>query len=250
MLGLVASLAFGELPAAASAIAKSAGLRAASPDSFPSAACSSYTGNAEFVCWVYEDLLGRTPDAPGLNYWLSELSAGTTRTQVAYSVITSTESLTDYIEGDYEAFLGRAADAGGLSMWLQAFESGQTAEQIDAGILGSAEFYYKSGSTNSGFISALYEQLLSRSPDSAGESTWNAVLSNGVSRSQVANDIDTSPEEWTDDVQFNYQDFLGRAADQAGLVGWVHALETGTTQQQVIAAMLGSQEFFNDATAS
>lgn len=211
-----------------------------------SSACSSYTGNAAFVCAVYEDILFRAPDSGGLDSWTSQLASGTTRTQVAYGIVDSTESLTDYIDGDYLFFLGRQADPGGLDTWLAAFRAGASVEQVDAGVIGSAEFFSDSGSTNSGFLNAVYEDLLGRPIDSSGSSTWSSALADGASRTQVAYAIDTSNEEYTDDVQSYYQEFLDRSADPAGLSFWVGALESGATDQQVIAAILGSQEFYDD----
>ena len=128
--------------------------------------------------------------------------------------------------------------------------SGATDEQVDSGILGSPEFFTDSGSTNGGFVSAVYEDVLSRSADSAGLSTWSSALSSGTSRTAVAYDIDTSTESRTDTVQFLYQYFLNRPADQAGLSGWVAALSTGTTDEQVIAGIVGSPEFYNDVTGT
>jgi len=226
----------------ASATATSSG-----PAPTPSS-CSGYSGNAAFVCALYEDILGRGPDSAGLTIWVAALSSGTSTTQVAYDIATSTEYRTDYIEADYQAFLGRVTDPGGTSTWLSAFDSGATDEQVDSGIFGSPEFFTDAGSTNSGFINAVYQDLLGRPADSGGLVTWNAGLSNGMSRTQVAYDIDTSNESRTDTVQFFYQLLLNRPADPGGLSTWVGDLNSGATDEQVLAGIAGSQEFYNDAT--
>lgn len=216
----------------------------------PSSSCSGATGNAAFICALYQDILGRVADQAGLLSWQAAMSSGASPTQIAYGMATSTEYQTDFIEADYEAFLGRAADPGGLSTWHSAFNLGATDEQVDAGILGSAEFFSDAGGVNSGFINSVYQDLLGRPADSTGLATWNQALADGLSRTQVAFYIDTSNESRTDTVQFFYQTLLNRPADPGGLSTWVGALDSGATDEQVLAAIAGSPEFYSDATSA
>jgi hypothetical protein len=220
-----------------------------SPSNVVSATATS-SGSAAFVCALYEDLLGRVPEPGGLSFWQSALSSGMSTTQVAWDIATSNEYRTDYIKADYEALLGRAADPGGLYTWLAAFNSGASDEQISAGIVGSAEFFSDAGSTNSGFIDAVYQDLLGRAADPGGLWTWDSDLSSGLSRTQIAYDIDTSNESRTDTVQSFYKLLLNRPADPGGLWTWVAALNSGATDEQVLAGIAGSQEFYSDATGA
>jgi len=228
----------------------SASAACGSPPPPSAATCSSYSGNGAFVCALYVDILGRAPDSGGLNSWVGALNSGTSRTQVAYAIANSNEYRTDFIQTDYQIFLNRSADAGGMSTWLAAFSSGATDEQVDAGILGSDEFFTDSGSTNNGYINAVYQYLLGRSADSGGISTWTSALNSGIPRTQVAYAIDASNESRTDLIQFFYQLLLNRPADPGGLSTWVGALNSGATDEQVLAAIAGSQEFYNDATGA
>jgi len=202
------------------------------------------------VCAVYEDILGRAPDSAGLNSWTTQLSTGVSRTQVAFGIVDSAESLIDYIQGDYGFFLNRPADPAGLNFWLSTFQAGGSAEQVDAGILGSPEFFSDSGSTNGSWLNAVYMDLLGRPIDSSGTASWTSALSSGASLTQVAYAIDTSNEEYNHNVLFYYEQFLNRATDPGGLATWVGAFQSGATDQQVIAGILGSQEFYQDATGS
>jgi len=215
----------------------------------PSGTCSSYPTTAAYVCALYVDLLGRAPDPGGLNIFVGQLASGASPLQVAEDVVNSPEYRADYIENDYEAFLGRSVDPGGLSTWLSAFQVGATDEQIDAAILGSNEFFTDAGGTNSGFIDAVYQDLLGRAPDPSGFSTFSSQLASGVSRTQVALEIDNSTESRTDTVQGFYESLLGRPADPGGLYQWVNLLNSGATDEQVLAAIASSQEFINDALA-
>jgi subtilase family serine protease len=213
------------------------------------APCSSYTGSQAFVCAVYEDLLRRSPDSGGLSYWVGALASGWSDAQVAYAIAASSEHGDDLVSGWYQTFLGRVADAGGLSYWIGALGSGSSDEQVIAGILGSSELYFDSGSSSDGFVSAVYEDLLDRSPDSGGLSYWVGALANGWSRAQVAYTIATSNEYRDDLVSGWYQTFLGRVADAGGLSYWVGVLGSGSSDEQVIAGILGSPEFYADATS-
>ncbi len=176
------------------------------------------------------------------------LASGTSRTQVAYDITTSVEYLSDQIAADYRAFLGRPADPGGLATWLAAFAAGATNEEVDAAILGSPEFFADAGATTTGFITALYQDLLGRPPDPGGLAYWSQAMAGGTSATQVANDITTSVEYRTYTVQSMYELLLGRSADPGGLSTWVGALSSGATDEQVLAAIAGSPEFYGDAT--
>lgn len=207
-------------------------------------ACAGQTGNAGFVCNVYETVLGRAPDAGGLSGFEALLSGGTSRTQVAYDILTSAEAYGDMVASEYLTALGRAPDAAGLATFVQALQSGLSEEWLEADIAGSPEAYADDGGTPTGFVSALYEELLGRQPDAAGLSSWVAALAAGTTTQQVAYDIATSTEGWTADVAESYAAVLDRAPDPAGLATWVPALASGRLDdQQFDADLLASPEY-------
>jgi len=229
-----------------------------------STSCTGSSGNAAFVCAMYEDLLGRAPDPSGSASWQAALSSGQSRSQVALGVMSSAEYFTGLVASYYESFLGRAPDSGGLSTFESQLASGATDEQVIAGIVASQEFYSDAGSTNTGFVNALYEDLLGRAADPAGSSSWQSQLvppgggacpvtaPNCVttSRMAVALGIMSSSEYLTDLVSGYYESYLGRAPDSGGLATFMGQLSSGATDEQVIAAIVGSQEFYNDATGA
>jgi hypothetical protein len=123
-------------------------------------------GNTQ-VGWLtglYNDLLGRTPDLAGLNHWLNNLAAGETPFQVAGEFATSVERQTIVIREDYADFLGRAPDTTGLNTWLRLLESGVSRTFVASAILGSTEFFQKSGNSNSSFVIAVFSDVLGRTP--------------------------------------------------------------------------------------
>lgn len=219
---------------------------AQAPISFVSLpACTGASSVAAFICALYEDLLGRAPDAAGMAFWEAQLAGGTSRAQVAYMLLTSQEYRTDLVEGYYQQFLGRAADTGGLSSWVGALDAGASDQSVIEGLLGSDEFYSRSGSDPVGFVVALYRDLLGRVPDPSGLENWSAQLVVGTSRSAVVGAFLASNEYLSDFVEAQYAKLLGRPADPAGLSTWVTQLAGGASYESVIAAICGSAEFYS-----
>lgn len=78
----------------------------------------------------------------------------------------------------YENFLNRAPDQGGLEYFMQQLADGKDEEFVLTEIVGSPEFYGRSGGTPQGFVTALYNDLLGRAPDAGGETYWEGVVNN------------------------------------------------------------------------
>jgi uncharacterized protein (TIGR03118 family) len=93
-----------------------------------------------FVNGLYEDALGRAPDATGDAFFINELKADTPRVQVAAAFFTGTEFLSDSVNNYYVSYLHRPADANGLAFFVNALQLGATDQQVIAVILSSAEF--------------------------------------------------------------------------------------------------------------
>jgi FKBP-type peptidyl-prolyl cis-trans isomerase len=96
------------------------------------------------------------------------------------------------------------------------------------------------------YVGQLYTSLLHRTADPVGLSFWSGLIDAGVSRDQVAQDIEMSLEYRNDVVQQIYEKDLHRSADLADLTGWTALLQTESAEQ-VQAGILGSTEFFQDA---
>jgi hypothetical protein len=94
-----------------------------------------------FVTALYEDLLGRGPDAGGLASWVGAVNAGVSRGAVVAGFLYSSEGETRFVEGEYASLLDRPADPGGLATWVSKIAGGASYEQVIAGIMGSPEFY-------------------------------------------------------------------------------------------------------------
>ena len=92
----------------------------------------------------------------------------------------------------YIAYFNRAPDSEGLLFWADAFARGTSMPEIAEyfALSPEAQAAFPAGSSNANFISTVYDNVLGRQPDAAGEAFWNQVLDNGaVSRSQFVLEI-------------------------------------------------------------
>jgi hypothetical protein len=206
----------------------------------------AFTPDQLFVIRVYRDLLQRAPDSSGLAFFTGVLDQGAaTRTQVAQAIENSQEYQTLEVSNLYQSVLRRAADPSGLNTWVHYLAQGGTAEQLRALLLGSDEYFSRFGvSSNSGYLTALYQDVLQRSLDATGAAGWGGALDAEATRTDVAAAVLESLESDTNEAEGMYQQYLHRAADPTGLQAFVNALQQGTTNEALIALMIGSDEYF------
>ena len=105
----------------------------------------------------------------------------------------------------------------------------------------------KQGNANADFVEALYRAILDRNAEPGGLAYWTNLLNSGaLSRLQVAQEIRTSPEHFTQEVTDFYFTLLDRAPDAGGLQSWVQQLENGSlTEEQVAFDFLDSPEYLS-----
>jgi hypothetical protein len=207
----------------------------------PAATCGD-PGGAAFICALYQAALGRTADPSGLSIYQAQLTAGTSRRAVAEELLTSTEYRRDLVASYYQQYLGRPADAGGIATFVNMFTQGADAESVQAAIIASAEFADRSGGSDSGFVAALYQDLLNRPVDAGGLATFAEQLATGISRTAVAEELLTSAEYRSDLVASYSQSYLGRPADGGGITTFLAQFAPGASNDAVQAALLGSGE--------
>ncbi len=202
-------------------------------------------GDRAWVCHLYLTLLDRSPDPGGMSTALDLLGAGETRTQVALGVLQSPEFRSDLVQFDYTHFLDRAGAPQELAFWVGQLGTGQSDSFVLANIVGSQEYFAIHGGTNDGWLDGAYQDLLGRPPDPAGRQYHLAqLLYSGLTRTQVAADMLSSPEYRTLQVLRDYEGILQRAADPGGILHYVGLLGTTGTPEVVESRMLGSAECY------
>ena len=198
---------------------------------------------------VYQNLLGRSPDSGGLNYWLDVLGSGAP----LFYVPAAMENTGDYravqVTGLYTRFLHRSPDPGGLQAFVNVLASGATDEQVTAALLGSDEYFQtRGGSTDAGWIAAAYADLLNgRSPDAGALVFWEGQLASR-SRGSVALAIVMSTESMQDRVNAIYQQLVHSPADPGGLAYWTSAIQSGAVRdERLVTALLTSFGYLRTA---
>jgi hypothetical protein len=196
-------------------------------------------GGSTWVTGVYNDLLGRAPDAGGLQAWTTVMAAGESFFQVALAFATSAEREAQRITQDYQLFLGRSPSAAEVSVWVNGFEHALTNEAIIVDFLGSPEFFSDQGGNAINWFPGDYRALF-------GQSAATAVNSVPSYLPGLARDLMHSPLHYAQVITAAYQDYLGRQPDAVGLAGWLALMENGLTDGQLAAAILSSSEYLQD----
>jgi hypothetical protein len=201
--------------------------------------------NQRFVTQMYLDLLHRPVDPTGLSVFGSALDRRQmTRQQVVQFVEGSTEYLTGQVQGLYRSLLHRPADQPGLNGWVGFLRHGGTMEQVRSSIAGSTEYFQRQGaSTNQGFLTASYRDLLGRTIDPTGLHDFTQLLSHGTSRTRVADLIFGSLESQRNLVKGLYSSFLHRQGDTAGFNAWVSAGTHGMREELMVTGFVASDEY-------
>jgi Tol biopolymer transport system component len=96
-----------------------------------------------WVTGLYQSVLGRTPAADEVRWWVNAMRAGLTRGDVARGFLYSTEHLTTVVDGYYTTLLDRHIDPSGQATWVRLIQAGHRDEEIIASVVSSAEYRHK-----------------------------------------------------------------------------------------------------------
>ena len=171
-------------------------------------------GNSAFVSAIYDNVLGRPPEAAGLAFWTAGLDrGGVTRGETLAGISESGENrsrtavlaqngIWDRSEAAqqvarlYDTVLARLPDAAGLGYWTSALEAGtDTLPGIARWFAAGPEFTAVYGAlANRAFVERLYVNTLGRPGDSGGVDYWTNALGAGASRADVAVGFSESTE--------------------------------------------------------
>lgn len=96
----------------------------------------------------------------------------------------------------YQAAYDRAPDLGGVGFWIAKMDQGVSFAAVASAFLDQPEFIslYGANSSNTTFVTKLYQHVLHRPLDQAGADFWVKGLDNGVSRGEVLRGFSESAE--------------------------------------------------------
>jgi hypothetical protein len=200
--------------------------------------------DAVFLNRLYQDVLGRAPDLPGLNAWFEMLLAGVPRAAVVQAVWDSPEHRGLEVDHDFLVFLHRPDSPAERQVWVNAFLMGATEDQVALALLTSPE-YTAAHPDAGGFVAGLYLAVLGRAPSTAEASAWQQALQTGQSRAGLAQLVLTSPEAGLGLLAQDFESYLRRPLDALTAQAWLPLLQGGlATPEDVGVAVLASDAYF------
>jgi len=234
------------------------------------------------ITHYYQSILGRSPDANGINFWQDEITRAERLgidTKESFRLMaslffTSNEyirknlSNNQYVTDLYEAFLNRSPDAQGLNYWVGQLANGLPRSVVMISFMYMPEFtsYMQGllGNTGSrGEVSAVvdfYRGFFNRLPDSSGFSYWLGRFRSAQCQgsSAVVSEVDNitrqflASQEYANRLHNDHRDyvadlyfaFLRRGGDLSGFEFWVSQLNAGLrSRDQVRQDFIQSPEF-------
>lgn len=122
---------------------------------------------------LYQKVFGRSADASGRSYWLSQVQRGMRIEQIAAHFYGSEEYYNSvgrtpegFVDQLYLDLMGRPSDSSGKAHWVDQLRNGRLNRTQVAGS------FYASLESRRDRVDALYRQVLDRAPDADGRSFW------------------------------------------------------------------------------
>ncbi|HEX7446380.1 MAG TPA: PKD domain-containing protein, partial [Pirellulales bacterium] len=205
------------------------------------------TATQRWISEVYRDLLGRAVDPDALAYWTKQAAAGEKLSQIVSQIQQAGpdhEYYNHQVEALYAKYLHRAADPQGLDSFVTALVGGATLDQVAARIVGSQEYYAsQGGGTNSGFVTAMFRDVLGRPISSQDLGYFQQQLSH-EGRVAVANQVFGSDEYRHVLVNEDFELLLDRPAEASAQSFYAAQLAHGASNDAVLAAIAATDEYF------
>ena len=140
----------------------------------------AYELKRSLITNLYQDVLGRSPDAGGLQGWIDALGRNFTLPQIP-NAFGHSEEAKGKVSGIYRDVLGREPDVGGLQGYLDALGRDWS--------LAQARFSIGHSEEAKGKVSGIYRDVLGREPDTGGLQGYLDALGRDWSLAQVRSSI-------------------------------------------------------------
>jgi len=126
---------------------------------------NSYEGRTFTINGIYEQLLKRSVDLGGLQFWESELQAGVTTEQISAIIVSSGEYASlhggtnaGFVAGLYADLLNRTAAPSEIGFWTSELAGGTSRFTVASTILGTVEYRFQ-------LVNSYFLQYLGRPAD-------------------------------------------------------------------------------------
>ncbi len=198
---------------------------------------------AAVVRLVYMTLLGRCPDRAGLDHWVGRLDGGTSREAFAATIARTPEAVGKVVDDAYRTLLDRPADPAGRTFWVRRLQAHGRYDQLLADLGASPELWTRSGGTDDGFVTRIYERLLDRAPDARGMAYWLDRYADGASRRVLVRAVATLDEPLGRLVTLAHYTLLDRAPTAEEAAAGIAFLRRTGDRSGLLAQLIGRPEF-------
>jgi hypothetical protein len=198
---------------------------------------------SSYVSVLYANLLHRFPGPVESAGVVFQLDAGTPPAVVSLGITHSPEYQRNLVRLEFQAYLHRNPTAAEVNFWTGQLQAGLGEQSFESMLLGSPEYILLHGANSVSWLNGVYEDVLARLPDPAGQSNWLSLLGRGVGNQGVALGIVNSSEAHGRVVAALFQQLLNRSPDPAGFTALVNQLNQGVMPSDVAALIAASPEF-------
>ena len=205
-------------------------------------------GVGRYIDRISQIFTGQSAGGSAANAWTDDVQAGN-RAGFTYSLAVSDAWAGYEVDQLYQRVFGRTADPAGRAYWVSVLAGGARLEDIALWFYGGDEYWAQHGSTATGFVNALYQDLLHRPADASGRAYWVGLLQSGtLGRVGVTAGFYASIESRRDRVDSLFRRVLQRAPDTLGHAYWAGELPR-LGDMWLAAYLAASDEAFNRYSA-
>ena len=207
------------------------------------------------VVALYRELLGREPDAEGLQNFVVGLVKGESSfADVAKALRTSTEGQAHaaaVVAKTYREVVGREPDATGAAAWTQALVNGDLLpSELPAKFSATEEGQVRAGEAANQTVAEVYRAELGREPSADDLAFWATKVASGeLTRDQLVTQVrgsqeylDRAGEAANQVVAEVYRAVLDREPSAEDLAYWAPKLVSGELDRPQLTAQVESSE--------
>ena len=213
--------------------------------------------NATWTVYLYQRLLGRTPQNAEVVAWENAINAGQlSRVQVSIGFLKSQEYTQNLVQQWYISYrFGGSSTVPADTRFAAAWDlrRGFTEEYVlkrlmTQGMEGTSSDYL-STQTDGTWLRALFQDVLQRPLSTADAIYWLQQREAGVSLPTIGDIVQRSTERHNLLVTSWFRTYLHRNANPTGaeIASFVTRLDNGERRETVISSLLASQEYYNFA---
>jgi hypothetical protein len=167
---------------------------------------------------------------------------------VANNLTHSDEAYGRFVTNAYEEYLGRAPSAAEVAGWVSHMDvpNGYSDEVIEATFISSTEYIADHGGLGAGWVTAMYQNLLDRTPGQSEVDGWVTDIANGDTPYNVAYGFAHGIEREGNRITSDYVTYLGRVPSAAERNAWVNFFESASSpgNETVVAGFIGGPEYW------